>query len=271
MPGANPLDDYLLELERMVADGFTYDNSGPWRCDGSRHSADCSGFIVQGLVRGAGIPQDCTNSYAFATMCHQAQRPQWMIDLYGPGVGTQVTMGQAVGIAGAWGIHGNNEGQAPDASGDGHIKTSLGDGRSIEAMSHSAGVGYSTFDSPPGFINYCALPPMLLQWFAPAVQEDVDVIVVQCNNKPAGNNGLDQPYAVFVPANSMFPAGVAICHNGARIVNDLPAAGGQSIFIPTLRPGATKWMTMTPKPSGKGITFVDDQNQTSGTNAGNWA
>lgn len=293
MPGLNPLDDYLLELERMVAAGFTYDNSGPWRCDGSRHSADCSGFIVQGLNRGAGVPQACTNSYTFAKMCHDAERPSWMVDAYGPGTGTQVTMEQALGIAGAWGIHGNDEGQAPDASGDGHIKVSMGDGRrSIEAMSHRAGVGYSDFDSPPGFINYCALPPMLLDWFkvtptgSPVpVTEDEDVIVIQCPTKPASPDGLDQPYAVFIPANQMFPQGAAICHNGARLNNDLPVAGNQSIFVPTLRSGGTKWVSMAKKPdilvtdskgnvtgvTSKGITFIDDQGNTSGVTAGYWA
>ena len=263
MVAANPRDGYMVELEKMVVDGIAYCNELDKRCNPACTCKDCSSFIAAGLNRSGTPVNPCSTSWSFKAQCQQATRPQWMIDLYGPGIGTEITMGQALVLYGAWGIH---------SFGDGHIKTSMGDGhRSIEAMGHRAGVGYSDFDSPPGFIDYCAIPPMLLQWFEPPAQEE-DVITIQCNNKPASPDGLDQPYAVFVPPGALFPIGACICHNGARINNDLPVAGGESIFVPTLRPGGggTKWVSMMLKPSGKGITFVDDKGNTSGTNAGNW-
>jgi len=163
---ANPLDGYLIELEKIVQGGASYCADGPWRCDNSRNCVDCSGMVVCAL-NNSGTVTPCTNSFAFATICHQAARPDWMTAAYGPGVGTEIPMSVAMMTPGAWGFHGDNEGQAPDRLGDGHIKTSVGGGRSIEAMSHAAGVGYSIFDSPPGFIGYTALPPMLIEWFAP--------------------------------------------------------------------------------------------------------
>lgn len=247
------VDRYLWAWAGIVASGMRY-GTGPSRCTGTGGYVDCSGGTVLALNR-AGVPTDCTNSFALAALCHTTPRPQWMTDQYGPGVGTQISMAQAIGTPGAWGFHGNDEGQQPDPSGDGHIKTSVGFGRSVEAMSHQAGVGYSTFDNPAGFITYCALPPMLLDGFAPTVEDDVLIFI--CPNKP--NKDGNTPIAEFVPAGPIFAYGGFILRHGASLAQDQPT--GDPEVRELVHQGPAKWLSA--KDAGRaGIVILNDNGDT---------
>lgn len=134
-----------------------YDTRDNSRCTGVEGFFDCSGLQCY-AGNHVGLNYGCNNSFTMSSWCHYATRPQWMIDLFGPGRGTQITRDQAVRTKGAWKFHGYNEGMS-GAGPSGHIAVSYGDGRSIEAYSHSRGVIIGTFiDSKT---TYYALPPGL--------------------------------------------------------------------------------------------------------------
>lgn len=134
------------------------------RCDWSCGETDCSGLVSGAAQRvkcwvGAG----CPNSSALARLCHQAPRPAWMTAMFGPDpwtgsttVGTGISKAQARATKGALKFHGLSQGQNGDGP-TGHVGISLGDGRSIEALSHALDVRIWQFDDDK--TTYCALLP----------------------------------------------------------------------------------------------------------------
>lgn len=147
-------DDFIADELSVV--GYYY-NQGSFRCTGQYHYFDCSG-LQSWAGNQVGLDYGCTNSSTMSGWCHNAVRPQWMIDMFGPGQGTGLTPTQAQQTKGAWGFHGANEGL--DGFGDGgHIKASLGDGRSVEAYDTAEGVIIGTFLDQES--TYWALPPGL--------------------------------------------------------------------------------------------------------------
>lgn len=145
-------DVYVNALLTQVARHIYYEQ-GPGRChpDQSGYS-DCSGFTSFGMNQ-AGIPWDCDGSFDQARRGHQA--------------GTGLSIDEARHTRGAWLFEGMNEGQGGIPGVDpGHVSTSLGDGRTVEARGHSSGVGIFTFDSlrwdwackPPGLGGFDQQP-----------------------------------------------------------------------------------------------------------------
>lgn len=137
----------------------------PWgdRCGWSDGTTDCSG-LCQGAGRRAGMVfAGCPNSAGMAVLCHNAPRPQWMNQQFGPDPwsgstmqGTGISKGQARATKGALKFHGYNQGI--DGNGpSGHEGISLGDGRSVEALNSALDVRIWTFDDDR--TTYCALWP----------------------------------------------------------------------------------------------------------------
>lgn len=145
-------DDFVnVQLTKV---GYAY-SQGSSRCTGDHGYFDCSGLQCFALNY-VGIQTSCTNSSTLAEECHHAVRPQWMIDEFGPGVGTQITFEQAQRTRGAWAFHGPDEGRQGWGN-SGHIKCSLGTGASVEAYDTAEGVIIGHFLDPN--VTYCALPP----------------------------------------------------------------------------------------------------------------
>lgn len=121
------------------------------RCGWTDGTTDCSG-LVGGSARRADYEfASCPNSSGWARICHNAVRPQWMNDRYGPDPwtgsttqGTGITAQQARDTKGALGWHGPDQGRDGDGA-KGHIKISRGDGTSVEAVGHARDVVSDTF------------------------------------------------------------------------------------------------------------------------------
>lgn len=125
-------DDFVnIALAQVGILQYCFDD----RCGWSQGCADCSG-LVSGAANRVGLNVGCLASWQFANMCHAAVRPQWMIDQFGPGQGTGLTAEQAARTKGALKFHGPGEGRFGFGN-LGHIAISLGDGRSVEALSHA--------------------------------------------------------------------------------------------------------------------------------------
>lgn len=134
-------DDYVNWL--LARNGWAYCNEGPWRCDGSRHCFDCSGFLSGSVMAAVGAtnPPRCGNTDTLASAL----------------IARNLTCDRATARAtrGAWAIRTNNN---PTFPGDGHMVCSLGDGRTIEAHSHADGIYIGSFDGNRGFQVY-GYPP----------------------------------------------------------------------------------------------------------------
>lgn len=122
------------------------------RCGWSHGETDCSGLPGGAASRvGYHLLTGCPSSAGIARICHDQPRPQWMNDLHGPDpwnnswtVGWGVSAEQARGTLGAFKFHGPNQGIDGDGP-RGHIGTSLGDGRSVEAANHALDLIITTF------------------------------------------------------------------------------------------------------------------------------
>lgn len=245
-------DMVIDTLNKHLGYRYGFDN----RCTGITGAHDCSGYQVW-MMNELGLSLPCTSSFAIASMCYSE--------------GLMIGADEARSTKAVWAFHGRNGGRGPSYArngSDGHIVCGAGDGTTREAMGHRYGVVVGPWDNR-AWVAYAKIPGV--DYSPPVPVEVDDVIVIQCSNKPAQNDGLDQPHAEFVPANAFFPKGGCILRNGASINNDLPAGKGERVFVPTLRAGSTKWVTMCLKPSGKGLTFIDDHGLTSGTNVGDWS
>lgn len=259
-----PVEKYLGAWEWGVTVAHWYYDNRPSdnRCTAAFGGVDCSGGTTFALNI-AGRQTACASSFDFARDCYNTPRPQWMTDHYGPGQGTFITPEQARDTPGAWGIHGTNWGMAPDMSGDGHIKTSLGhDNRSVEAMGHAAGVGYSTFLD--GFVAFFAIPPRLDGFFVvsppkPVVTEEI-MWVPGPHAVPAG--------ASPGPAAGWFPDAPNKVQlvSGQSIKGDAPAPGGTRVWYPPFAPGHVgvgiyRYGESMLHPLGTGIVARDDHNE----------
>jgi hypothetical protein len=261
---------------------LNYDNSGGNRC-GEHGFVDCSGgvalaFNIAWAAMGMGPPFVCenTNSYSLARDCVNTARPDWLETMF-PGLGlpgTYVPLGAAMDMPGVLGFHGSDFGMGADWNGDGHVKSAYyGHDVSVEAMSHSAGVGFSVFLNG-SFIPWAAIHPLLLPCFAPApapiVEEDMNI--EHFAGYPA--QGTQQPIAQLVLADAhFFPHGGVICRNGLRIKGDLLTTNPlTSIWVPKFQTvngvTGTKWVAMTKKPSGLGVTLLDDASNTTAPDQG---
>lgn len=269
------LDLYLAAWAYMVDTGFAYDNAGPWRCTGERHSVDCSGGCVLAYNMAAdafGLPRiSCTNSFNLSAECHQYPRPDWLTEQCGSGVGLMVTIEQSREFALTLLFHGNNEGQSPDGSGDGHVENGLGGGRTVGAHSHATGLGYRTDEDPsPGFLNAAALPPWepILACLAPAPPappQEIDMQVFLPPNRP---NHLDA-HTQFVPAgNPLFPLGALISRDAAKIAGD-KKTNDPNVRILTPK-GPHGWVACTVQRDGRGVRVLDDQGNLSPRDALLW-
>jgi hypothetical protein len=264
---------------------WTYNADSPTRCTGVDGQVDCSGATVL-CLNAAGRVTPCTNSSTLAIECHEAQRPQWMLDKFGPDpwtesatIGTGITAAQANVTPGAWGFHGPN--QAMDGFGaSGHIKSKwyLNDGvhapgDSVEAMGVFAGVGFSTFLDPE--CTYFAICPNLGGFVPPAPSPlEGDMQFYVCPNKPPvtlADGSVELPHYEFYPAgtNEFLPNGGFVEHWGASIDGD---AGWHSSDDPQQRiltPGAggSQWVGCTERiENGEFVGFIvcNAQGHTSG-------
>lgn len=122
------------------------------RCDWDCGETDCSG-LPGGAAQRIGYHglDGCPSSAGIAQFCHDQPRPSWMNDLYGPDpwnnswtIGWGISPNQARATKGAFKFHGPNQGIDGDGP-SGHIGTSLGDGRSVEAASHALDLIITTF------------------------------------------------------------------------------------------------------------------------------
>lgn len=134
------------------------------RCSWACGETDCSGLVSGAAQRvGCDVGPGCPNSSELASRCHEAPRPQWMNDRFGPDPwtgsttkGTGISRAQARATKGALKFHGEDQGRNGDGP-TGHVGESLGDGRSIEALSHALDVRIWQFDDDE--TTYCALLP----------------------------------------------------------------------------------------------------------------
>jgi hypothetical protein len=126
-------DQYVAPLIEQVRRGIYYSQAGG-RCRPDIYGyADCSGFTCYGMMK-AGVDLGCTGSFALARIGHAQNRG--------------ISIDQARRTRGAWLFRGINQGQGGEPGVDpGHIATSLGNGNTIEARGHIAGVGVFPFDS----------------------------------------------------------------------------------------------------------------------------
>lgn len=157
------IDAVVSEWWRMVNDHYFYDNS-PSRCRPYPYMGrDCSTFAADGLNAGfPGSVDPCTNSFWLAGWCHDAPRPEWFIQRFGPGQGTFITRDQAQTVE-CLAFHGSDFGRRPDFSGDGHVECVLGQGlRTIGAHSHASGVGVLNDGLADSFLEWFAVPPCFL-------------------------------------------------------------------------------------------------------------
>lgn len=148
----------LAQWGVIVGQGYHYDNRVPERCEPSSHGLDCSTAVALAINRAGGNLDPCTNSWALATLCKTTPRPAWMTQLWGPGLGTQVTQEQALALPGTWWFH---------MTGAGHIETGTGFTGglpgSVGAHGHETGIGYAHWF--PDFFDEYYIPPMLLNSF----------------------------------------------------------------------------------------------------------
>ena len=152
----------------MVAQAGVLQYDFGCRCDWTCGQTDCSGLVSGAAKRvGCDVGPGCPSSFDLAIRCHQATRPAWMNLTFGPDpwlnsttMGTGISHAQARATKGALKFHGANQGQTSGGAAngaDGHVGTSLGDGRSIEAIGHALDVRVWTFDDDE--TTYCALLP----------------------------------------------------------------------------------------------------------------
>lgn len=275
VPDAREL--YLDAWDSFIERGFYYCNEGQWRTTGERGCVDCSGGVYLACeLAGAPLPAGCTNSFEQSRLCHETPRPQWMIDKYGPGVGTSLTLEQANNEPGAWAFHGPNEGQ--EYGQVGHIKSKYwisrpgnphaGPNVSVEAMSHALDLRYANFPDPQ--VTFCALPPTMLDCFAPhAAEEEPEVMIVACTNKKPNRQG-EKPYAQLVLPNPVFPNGVVLCHFGASIAGDQPTKDPNvRTWFPSALKG--KLVAICERADRKGVMVMDDTGATTRGDGGRWS
>lgn len=150
------MQGYRDALDEMVQQRYFYDNSNR-RCQIGWHGRDCSCFCNFGLAN-AGYPNIglCNNSFANKNWCASTPRPQWMIDEFGPGVGTLITKAQATTVL-CWGF---------EDTGGGHQETILGmpggSTLSVGAHSHATGIGYDANGINNHNLQSFAIPPPFL-------------------------------------------------------------------------------------------------------------
>lgn len=133
------------------------------RCGWTDGTTDCSGLVSGSAKRVGYALGGCPNSSALSRLCHQAVRPQWMNDTFGPDpwtgsstLGTGISQIQARNTKGALKFHGLDQGMNGDGP-TGHVAISMGDGRSVEALNSALDVRVWTFiDSDT---TYTALLP----------------------------------------------------------------------------------------------------------------
>lgn len=189
----------LAAAAQIVDEGYHYDDAvgAGGRCDPNSQGLDCSTFAALAINRAGGTLDPCTNSWAMATLCKTTPRPAWLIQLVGPGVGTQIPQAIALAWPGTWWFH---------MTGVGHIE--IGDHeladplRSVGAHSHATGIGYSHWF--PNFFDFYAIPPMLLASFEqtyawkvqPVYNPPLEVVDALTNN--AGGTWMLNPQGLVV-------------------------------------------------------------------------
>lgn len=227
-------DQYVAEELSQVGERY---NAGPGRCTGIG-GWDCSGLAtgvpLQDQHPSPALP--CTDTDGAALFLQQQRRT--------------CDRSTARATKGAWAIRTKSN---PLIPGDGHIVTSLGDGRTVEAHSSRDGVIVGIFNGNRGFQVY-GLPP--LAGFndpptpnpGPSTPEEAHAMGMTARIVPGAHVQTKAPWKDRFPFVGFVPqadgAWDAVGFNGARITN----------------PGAAKFLGMSVLHLGhlnSGITDAD--------------
>lgn len=167
-----------IEWDRIARMPNVFYCNETWLRCSNPYCRDCSTFAASGINAGfPGAVDECSNSFAQARWCRDTPRPQWMIDRFGPGIGTFITYEQAQTVI-CLGFRGSNLGTEPDADGDGHVEVICGTAwpaylhapapkLSVGAHSHATGVGYDDDGLDQHHLQWWAIPPPFLAPMAP--------------------------------------------------------------------------------------------------------